>query len=393
MMGASRKGRWAVATLFCINGVMTGAWAVQIAQLVPRFQVTDKVIGHMILIFGLGALFMMPVSGLLMGRYGSQRIIRIFSIVASIALIPIGVITNIYFLLPALFFLGAMIGAMNVAMNSNAVVVEKVISKAVLSSCHCFWSVGLFISGLIGGYLVERFGFLVHLIFISMITLSIALSVYPYIIKDERVTINGSIRSEPLPRSYTIYLIGIISLLAMIPECSVVDWSARYLLKNFNTTTETASLAFAFFAGTMAIFRFMGDSIRNRFGALFVMRFSSLLAASGLLTVAMVNDPWYAIIAFSITGVGIANLVPIAFSAAGNQPGISTSTGMSIVTTIGYLGTLMAPAPVGFVAEVTGFPVVYIGMSVMLGVIFLLAPAMWRGKLQEQKKQTGEIGF
>ncbi|WP_244849126.1 hypothetical protein [Citrobacter sp. FP75] len=79
-------------------------------------------------------------------------------------------------------------------------------------------------------------------------------------------------------------------------------------------------------------------------------------------------------IAFTIAGIGIANLVPIAFSAAGNQPDISSSTGMSIVTTIGYLGTLMAPAPVGLAAELTGFPAVYSTMAAMLGLIFIFAP-------------------
>ena len=124
----------------------------------------------------------------------------------------------------------------------------------------------------------------------------------------------------------------------------------------------------------MAIFRFLGDFIRNRFDAIFVMRTSSLVAGIGLLAAAAANNPWQATVGFAIAGIGIANLVPIAFSAAGNQPDISTNAGMGIVTTIGYLGTLLAPAPVGLVAELTGFPVVYIGMAAMMGVIMLLAP-------------------
>lgn len=120
-MEVAQKGRWAVTTLFSVNGFVTGAWAVQIAQLVSRFHITDKVIGHLILIFGLGALFMMPMSGMAMEKYGSQRVVRIFSIAAFVALIPVGFAPDIYWLAPVLFLLGAMIGAM----NSNAVAVEK----------------------------------------------------------------------------------------------------------------------------------------------------------------------------------------------------------------------------------------------------------------------------
>ncbi|KLV84280.1 hypothetical protein SK37_02034 [Citrobacter sp. MGH109] len=237
-----------------------------------------------------------------------------------------------------------------------------------------FLSIGLFISGLIGGYLVKQFGFLMHLFLISAISLAITLSVYPHIIKDKSIKIKRLIKGKQPHRSCTIYFIGVIALLAMIPECAVVDWSSRYLLKNLNATTETASLSFACFAGTMAIFRFMGDFTRNRFNAILVMRSSSLLAGIGLLAAAMASHPWQATVAFAIAGIGIANLVPIAFSAAGNQPDISTNTGMSIVTTIGYLGTLLAPAPIGLVAEITGFPAVYTGMAAMLGMIMLLAP-------------------
>lgn len=373
-MEVALRGRLAVTLLFCINGFVSGSWAVQITQLIPRFHITDKVIGHLILIVGFGALFMMPLSGLLISKYGLQRFVRIFSIAASVALIPVGLVSNLYLLIPALFFLGAMIGAMDVTMNSNAVVVEKSLSRAILSSCHCFWSLGLFIAGLFGGYIVDQFGFLIHSVLISSVSLIITLLICPFIFKEVPIKANLSSSKKRLPRSYKIYVIGIIALLAMIPECSVVDWSSRYLIKNLNATTKTASLAFASFAVTMAIFRLMGDTIRNRFSTVLVMRASSMLAATGFFVAAMVNHPYYAIIAFAVVGIGIANLVPIAFSAAGNQPEIPTSTGMSIVTSIGYLGTLMAPAPIGYVAELIGFPVVYLTMSGMLVLIFILAP-------------------
>ncbi|WP_312382269.1 MFS transporter [Atlantibacter subterraneus] len=373
-MKTAVKGRLAVSTLFYINGFITGAWAVQIAQLAPRFDITDKVIGHLILIFGLGALFMMPLSGILMEKYSSQRIVRIFSICTSVALIPVGIVSQLSLLIPTLFLLGAMTGAMNVAMNANAVAVEKRLFWAILSSCHCCWSIGLFIASIMGGFMVEQFGFLIHILFVSGIALVITLSACPYIVNDVITKPIQHLNKTHLPRSPSIYLIGCLALFAMIPECAVVDWSSRYLMKNFNATPATASIALGCFAGAMAIIRFMGDAFRNRFGGIIVLRSSSLLAGSGLFAAAMVNNPWYAIIAFTITGIGIANLVPVIFSLAGNHSDISASTGMSIVTTIGYLGTLMAPAPVGIIAELTGFPCVYTGMAIMLALIFIFAP-------------------
>ncbi len=373
-MNPLQKGRWAAAVLFFVNGFVTGGWAVQIAQLAPRFDATDKTIGRLILTFGLGALFMMPVSGMLMAKFGSQRIVRIFAIAASLALLPVGFAPNIPLLVVALFILGAMIGSMNVAMNSNAVAVEKALSRAVLSFSHCCWSIGLFVAGSVGGFAIKHVGFLAHILLVSASAAALIAITCPFIIKDDPAPASAVKQPMRLPRSPAVYLIGFIALFGMIPECAVVDWSSRYLLKDLHADIETASLAFAFFGGTMAMLRFMGDSVRNRFGAVRTLRLSSLLAAAGILTAALATSPWQAIIAFAVAGIGIANVVPIAFSTAGNQPGIAASTGMSVATTMGYLGTLMAPAPIGIFAQRSGFTHVYLVMALMLGVIFLLAP-------------------
>ncbi|WP_254901608.1 MFS transporter [Lonsdalea britannica] len=94
-MELAQKSRWAIAVLFFVNGFVQGGWAVQITQLVPRFGVDDKTIGHLILIFGLGALLLMPLSGILMAKIGSQRVVQLFSIATSVALIPLGLVKNI----------------------------------------------------------------------------------------------------------------------------------------------------------------------------------------------------------------------------------------------------------------------------------------------------------
>lgn len=98
-----------------VNGFIQGGWAVQIAQLAPRFGADDITIGRLILTFGLGALFMMPLSGMLISRFGSQKIVRLFAVLASVSLIPVGIVKNIASLVLFLFLLGAMIGSMNVA--------------------------------------------------------------------------------------------------------------------------------------------------------------------------------------------------------------------------------------------------------------------------------------
>jgi fucose permease len=175
------------------------------------------------------------------------------------------------------------------------------------------------------------------------------------------------------PKSPVIYLLGLMALFSMVPEGAVLDWAALYLSKELGSTVAVSGLAFAFFAGTMAIMRFAGDSVRNRFGAAKTMRWSAFIAAAGIFGGGAAPTDWLAIAAFSIAGLGIANTVPIAFSAAGNQPGLSPGAGISVVTMMGYSGILLAPSVIGFVSEHLGFRITYIVLAVCLVAVGLAA--------------------
>src|SRR5690606_36140997 len=149
--------------------------------------------------------------------------------------------------------------------------------------------------------------------------------------------------------------------------------AALYLRQELGAGIAAAGFAFAAFSATMAVMRFTGDAIRNHFGAVATLRISSLVAAAGMLAGGLAPNPVLAIAAFGLAGLGIANIVPIAFSAAGNQPGMSPGAGLSVVTVMGYSGILLAPSVIGFIAGHTGFAPVFASLAGLLFIIFLLA--------------------
>lgn len=123
----------------------------------------------------------------------------------------------------------------------------------------------------------------------------------------------------------------------------------------------------------MAVMRFMGDSVRNRFGAVRTLRISGYLGAAGLMGGALAPYDWVAIASFFVAGLGVANMVPILFSAAGNHPRLPSATAISIVTMVGYCGILVAPSSIGFLAEHAGFRPTYAGLSLILVLVAVLA--------------------
>lgn len=369
---AAIRGRWAVAALFFTNGFLVGGWAPQIPVFLTRLEITEFTLGLLILGFGLGALVAMPWCGWLIHRYGSRAALRGFAFICAFGLLGVALVPNVWVAAVMLVLFGGLIGGMDVAMNSNAIAVEKQLKRAVMSSSHGFWSLGGFAGGASGGLAIQYFGHVNHALFATVVAIVLVTIASRHLVED-RKPVSDTPTKYGFPRLPVIYLTGIVALFSMVPEGAVLDWAAIYIRQEFGSEIAVAGLAFAAFSATMAIMRFLGDSVRNRFGAVKTMRVSSLVAAAGMLIAGLAPTDWAAIAAFALCGFGIANMVPIAFSAAGNHHGDVSGAGLSTVTAMGYSGILVAPSVIGFIGGHTGFAPIYIALALLLAVVFLMS--------------------
>lgn len=379
---AARRARWAVAAMFMANGFVMGAWAPQIPLLMPRHQVTESVLGLLILVLGIGAVSAMLFAGRLINRYGGRRVLSLFSL-ALVPVLPMVVFSpNLWVLALFMAVFGAMAGCMDVAMNAQAVEIERRLDRAIMSSSHGFWSLGGFIGGSAGSYVIAHWGSEVQSLITAGVVATLVLSAMPFLLPAEAVAPaapdagapgGGVSRPGLFPRDFQVWLLGFLALFSMVPEGAVLDWAAIYLQKELGSDVFVSGLGFAFFAGAMAVMRFAGDSVRNRFGAVQTLRISGFLGAAGMMGGALAPYDWVAIFSFVLAGLGVANMVPILFSAAGNHPRLPAASAISIVTMVGYCGILVAPSSIGFLAEQAGFRPTYAGLSLLLVVVALLA--------------------
>lgn len=372
----ARRGRWGVAAFFAANGFVMGAWAPQIPLLLPRHDITETVLGLLILGLGVGAVGSMLFAGRIIARFGSRRVATGFGILAA-PLLPLVVFApSLWFLALLMAVMGGLLGCMDVAMNANAVEVERRLGKAIMSSSHGFWSLGGFVGGTVGTYVILWFGAEVQALVTGFVALVLVLWGSRRLVNDPPIApiaADVPMRSHLLPRDLGLWLLGAMALFSMIPEGAVLDWAAIYLGKELNSGLHSAGLAFAFFAGAMAVMRFAGDRVRNRFGAIRTLRVSGALGAAGMMLAAGAPLDWIAIIGFAMTGLGVANMIPILFSAAGNHPNLPSAIAISTVTMVGYAGILVAPAPIGYVAEHFGFRLTYFTLALLLLVVAAMA--------------------
>jgi fucose permease len=372
LMQTAIRGRLAVAAIFLANGFLTGSWAPQIPVFLTRLDISKFTLGLLILLFGAGAVTAMTWCGHLISRHGSRTVLRWFGLCGSLGLLVVALAPNVPLAAVAMFIFGGSIGGMDVAMNANAVVVERRLSRAIMSSSHGFWSLGGFAGGALGGFVIQAYGHLAHAIIVTILAFAlVAVAVRHLVAEDSPQSTEH--HKFVLPANAMVYLVGLMALLTMISEGAVLDWAALYLRQELGADLAVAGLAYAAFSGVMAVMRFFGDGVRNRFGAVMTLRGSAVVAALGMLVAGLAPSPWIAIAAFAFSGIGIANMVPILFSAGGNQEGMSSGTGMSVVTTMGYSGILVAPSAIGFVAERSSFGPIFVALSGLLIVVLLMA--------------------
>ncbi|MDO7560730.1 MAG: MFS transporter [Paracoccaceae bacterium] len=366
-LSCAQQGRYAVAALFFANGFLMGSWAVQIPGLLPRFQISESTLGLLILALGLGAVAAMALTGRIIGHFGTRVSLLAFTTAMAFGFGLIMLLGSLWALVPVLVFLGASIGGMDVAMNANAVEVERGLKRAIMSSSHGFWSLGGFLGSAFGGFLLATFGAMVHGLLVSLFVFLVFTFAKSRIYQGQvaavlapPITTEGPAKG-PHSLGLAAYILGFMCLAAMTPEGAILDWAALYLVKDFDLQVSAAGLGFGFFSGAMALVRFGGDALRNRFGGVRIMRFSAMLAAFALLFAAVSPMASVAILCFGIAGLGLANCVPIIFSAAGNLPGLKAGVG------------LFAVAMIGYIVEFIGFRVTFLGLSLFCFAMALLA--------------------
>jgi len=217
--------RAAVSALFFMNGLTVGGWAPQVPELAARHGLSESQMGLMILALGIGSILIMPLSGALIARIGARPVLRVTCLLCSAALLPVVLAPDAASLAVVMFCFGGVIGSMDIAMNANAVVVERRLGRAIMSSCHGFWSLGGLFGAALGGWLIQIAGSVEQAMAVTAAAFLIAVISLRHIAADLPLAPESKpkfrLTLQPMP-----YVLGLVALFSMVPEGAVLDWGA-----------------------------------------------------------------------------------------------------------------------------------------------------------------------
>ena len=345
-----KREQFTIRAIFLVAGLAMAAWAPLVPFAKARLGVDDGALGLLLLCLGLGSIIAMPITGVLTSRFGCRAVIVGASLVLAGTLPFLALAASVTNMAIALAVFGASVGTVDVAMNIQAVIVEKDSGRSMMSGFHGLFSLGGIagaggVSLLLGAGLSPLMatmvvsGALVALLVISFSGL------VPY---GNRET--GDTPLFVMPKGVIIF-IGLLCFIVFLAEGAILDWSALFLISSHSTSPALAGLGYSAFAIAMTVGRFCGDRIVNAAGGARVIVIGGALAAAGFLLCVLAPYPLLAFAGFGLVGLGASNIVPVLFTAAGRQDRMPPSLAISAVTTLGYAGILLGPAAIGFIAN------------------------------------------
>lgn len=347
-----RRSWWATVAIFFLHGLIVSTWISRIPAVQISLRMNNGVLGLTLLSSALGAVTAIPFTGALVNRFGSRTVSFWATVWLCLALIGPGLAVNAPTLAIALFLFGVGAASMDVAMNAQGVEVEKRLGSPTMSRFHGMFSLGAMIGAGIGGAIaasgVSPF---YHFAASAIAYLVIAALARPWLLETHSGLIPEAHRLPWNKIPPVLLALSAIGFCILLAEGAMADWTAVYLKQVLNAGQGTAATGYSVFSAAMAIFRFLGDWITVRLGALRAVRFGSLTGAAGLLWALSVHSPLWTMPGFAAVGAGFSVIIPLVFGSGGRVKGISPGAGIATVTGLGYIGFIVGPPAIGFASQ------------------------------------------
>lgn len=375
------RAKLATRLAFIAAGFGVACWAPLVPYAKARCQVGDGTMGLILLLLGVGSVVAMPLAANLSARYSSRPVVLAGVVGLSILLPILSIAASPLALGATLFFFGASLGSLDVAMNLHAVDVERASDRPLMSGFHGLFSIGGFLgSGFMTALLSRHIAPTISTMFSSAVLVLLVIFAVPRMLADREVN------SQPmfaLPKG-VVLIIALLAATSFLVEGALLDWSALLLVGERLLPAARGGLGYMLFSIAMTVGRLSGDRIVARFGDLTVLISSGLTALLGFCVLLLAPTAPVALGSFILIGFGASNIVPILFRRAGTQHVMPKGLAVAALTTAGYGGMLTGPAVIGFLSKGIGLHNAFW----LLAALLVFVPILSRYAISERQPET-----
>jgi predicted MFS family arabinose efflux permease len=358
---AVRHAVSAVYIVFIGSGLAFASWASRIPQVRDRLEVTPAQLGLLLWCIAVGSVIAMPLSGLVVSRFGEARTVAVMATTLAIGLatVAVGFTRDVTPVAIGLFLMGFGNGTWDVAMNVQGAAVEQLLRRAIMSRFHAGFSVGTVAGALIGSLMVAlHVSVTIHLLAVAGAVAAVVPTSTRWFLP-HAAAVEGHPEDQhsrsPLaawtePRTL---LIGVLVLCMAFTEGTGNDWLGVAVIDGYHAAAVLGSLALAVFVASMTAGRWFGPGLIDRYGRVPILRGSAFIAFVGLLLVVFGSVLPLAMAGVVLWGLGAALGFPVGMSAAADDPRRSAGR-VSVVASIGYVAFLAGPPAIGLLGDHVG---------------------------------------
>nr|WP_202468639.1 MFS transporter [Streptomyces sp. SID2888] len=381
--------RIAVTAFFALDGFVFAGWVVRIPAVKEQIGASAGDLGLALLGVSAGAVITMTLTGRLCRRFGSHSVTVVCAVLLSLSVALPPLTHSVLALALVLLLFGAAYGGMNVAFNSAAVDLIAALRRPIMPVFHAAFSLGGMVGAGLGGLVAGFLSPTRHLLGLTVIGLLVTAAAGRTLLRHQPPAPADPAPSEGrtprLPKTRgpgrgLVTVFGLIALCTAYGEGALADWGALHLEQDLDAHPGVAAAGYSCFALAMTVGRLTGTALLQRLGPVRTVMAGGATAAAGMLLGSLAPSVWAALAGFAVTGLGLANLFPIAVERAGALAG---SGGVAVASTLGYGGMLLGPPAIGFMADWYSLPTALTSVAVLAAVASVIGCAIGIGARRE----------
>ena len=372
---AARKARLTLPWMFLVMGLGSMAWVPRIPEIKIALGLNDAQFGLMLAASSVGAVIGAQNAGKVVHAIGSKNVLRMAQLIVPAGVITMGATMNVPGLMIGLFIMGLGYSAMDIAANSQAVVAEEMLGKRFLASLHGAWSIGTFVTALVGGLVAQLVSPAVNLVVVGLAAVILFIPMTEAMMGkefDKHIGESGSKSKMPWfgGKYILLWAFAIGSLGSFVAEGAAMDWGGILLAEHMGVPFGLTASVFATFSLAMIISRFTADSIMEKIGPRKTITRAGLLGgslwAAGIWSAILLHQdqPLIAMIlvnaGFFFAGIAIGPMFPAFIADSAKIDGVPPSLGIARIGVISIAGYFVGPTITGFISELTSLPVALI---------------------------------
>ncbi|GGT93423.1 MFS transporter [Streptomyces lateritius] len=360
--------RFALTLFFALDGFLFAGWVVRIPAIKQQTGASAGDLGLALLGVSAGAVVTMTLTGRLCRRFGSHAVTVATAVLLSLSIALPALTHSPLALGLVLLLFGAAYGGINVAMNSAAVDLVAALRRPVMPSFHAAFSLGGMLGAGIGGLVAGSVSPAAHLLGLTVAGLLLTAAAGPVLLRQpspappEQISASSDRPQGAAGSRGLVVVFGVIALCTAYGEGALADWGALHLEQDLHAHPGVAAAGYSLFALTMTVGRLSGTALLERLGQTRTLVAGGTTAAGGMLLGALAPSIWLALLGFAVTGLGLANIFPVAVARAGALAGPS---GVAAASTLGYGGMLLGPPSIGFLADWFSLPLALTTVAVL----------------------------